>query len=824
MDDSATKRAVMPADRSSGRPRSASAGRNAGWPPWLWAMLLAVALILTIRSDRACLHWASALSTQGSPPPPQDPHSPTGYALGQRQFLGTHRRGETYRWIAATQDLIASGPLASRAYHADNVPHGRPQLLPRLYAGWVAAIAGALHLLTGQPLAIAVEQAALWEPVISHALAFLAVVMFMWVRHGPTAAGVAGACFALFPPLFGQFLPGALTAETWALFLAAYAIACNLPRPGAGQIPRACSMASAVAAGLAIWLDPGFGVPAVLITAAAGVAVMLTQDAKVPCLRWALVGSGLTLIAWLVDGGRWDPTAGELRFVHPVYALAWLGIGVGMAAYQEIHSGQRHRRLYLAAIAVAAALLAPLVYAQLSHGYKGWWYTSASMRRLTSLDETTVFNNIADWLARTSVAEVMLVSAPVLIATAALAGFLLRRPDTRRKLPASLAVSAVVCAGLLVLIVFKVRWMVIASLVALPVVATLAAGASRALRRGLLAGAVVFLFALFAWNRTLPASLRRPAAETPPGPADLQALIYRQFAHWLASHNPGQDVSVLAPPELSDAIVFHGGGRVLMSTAWESYPGQVAASRVLSASESTEAEAVLQNLALTHVILASWDEVLPLLVQKPEGAGGDTLYARLQRWVLPRYLRPIPYHLPPVPGFIDQKLAVLKVTPPQDEALALSRLAEYFVEMDRPEPAGLAAKVLAESFPDDPNAAIARATVYAQSGNQPGFEHELERLAADATAGKVPFSWDRRVQRAIVLALGHRHARARGEIEACIAATSEADLFDLTPLQAYRLRVLADEYGVAFPDAKLPALLRSLGAEYSAVPAVPAPR
>jgi hypothetical protein len=260
---------------------------------------------------------------------------------------------------------------------------------------------------------------------------------------------------------------------------------------------------------------------------------------------------------------------------------------------------------------------------------------------------------------------------------------------------------------------------------------------------------------------------------------------------------------------------------VLISTAWESHPGHVAASRILSAPEASEAEAVLQNLELTHLILPSWEGILPLLVQEPLVEGKNTMYARLQRWVLPLYMRPIPYHLPPVPGYAAQKLVVLKITPPQDEALSLSRLAEYFVEMDREEPAVLAAKVLEESFPDDPNAAIARATVCAHAKNQVGFDRELERLAADVMAGKKPFLWDRRVQRAIVLALGRRNELARAEIEACIASISTDNVFDLTSLQAYRLSTLARSHGLAFPNRDLAELVLSLGMEYT--PAKPPP-
>jgi hypothetical protein len=310
--------------------------------------------------------------------------------------------------------------------------------------------------------------------------------------------------------------------------------------------------------------------------------------------------------------------------------------------------------------------------------------------------------------------------------------------------------------------------------------------------------------------------MTRPAREAGPAPTDLTVLIHRHFAHWLASHHPGQPVAALAPPELSDALVFHGGARVLMSTAWEAHAGQVAASRVLSAPESSEAEAVLQSREVTHVILTSWDPVLPLLVKQPDTDGKDTLYARLQRWVLPRTLRPVPYQLPAVPGYADQKLAVFKVTPPQDEALALSRLAEYFVEMERREPAELAAKVLAQSFSDDPNAGLARALVHAQTGNRAGLERELTRLVADAEAYRVPFTWDRRVQRAIILALSGRKELARKETEACLATATAEDVQELTPLQAYRLGALAKNMDLRFPDPALAGLVTALSTEYDA--------
>ena len=757
---------------------------------WIAVALLALALALMLKSDLGQVERAAALSREGSPAPALDPASPTGYALGQRHFLGTHERGDTWRWIAATQQTLADGLFHATPYTADNVPEGRPQLAPRLYTAWLAGLSWALSLFTGESVALSVERAALWDPVIAHLAAFAALVVFMARRHGALAAGLAGLCFALFPPFGGQFLPGVLSPRPWALLLTAAVLVMNLPRERGGN--AALGPVGAVCAGLALWLDPAFGFPAVLVTAVVGA---VTAGPR-PFLRWAGIGAVVVFVAWLADRSPWTVAAGELRYVHPLYAFAWLGLGLALDGWQRLKT--RTGKLAWTELAASAALLTPLVWTQFQHGYKGWLYSGAALRRLTSLDETVVFDSVFAWLGRTPVAEIALLVFPLLVAVVLLARAWLRAP-------ARPVASAVLLAVLLLLACFKVRWGVVASVVALPLLWPLVA--QRKIAVGV---AGVFLASLLGWGAT------RPPREAGPGATDLTVLIHRHFAHWLASHHPGQPVAALAPPELSDALVFHGGVRVLMSTAWEAHAGQVAASRLLSAPESSEAEAVLQSRQLTHVVLTSWDPVLPLLVKQPDTADKDTLYARLQRWVLPRTLRAVPYQLPGVPGYADQKLAVFKVTPPQDEALALSRLAEYFVEMDRREPAQLAAKVLAQAFADDPNAVLARALVYAGTGDRAGFERELNRLAADAEAGRVPFTWDRRVQRAILLALGRRSEIAKTEAAACLAEATAEDLFELTPLQAYRLGALARSFGLGFPSPELEKLTAALGAEYHA--------
>lgn len=773
--------------------------------------LIVAAFALLLRYDVAQVRWAETLSAQGSPPPARELYSPTGYSLGQRHFLGTRERGETYRWIATTQEFIATGFFGPRDYTWDTSPEGRPLLLPRLYAQYIAALASARHLLSGEPMPIAVEKAALWEPVLSHVVAFLCLVGLMWTRFGPSSAGLAGLFFASSPLIAAQFTSGALTARTGALLFAAYVLALNVPRRGKGEETAWPYLRSSLSAGVSLWLDPAFGFTAILISACAQLLESIRSDQKRPFITWSVVGSALAGAGWIIDGAVWNPSAGELRYNHPLYAAAWLGIGLIAAGIQNARGANRRRAVAVAQCLAGLTLVGPLVYYQIKLHDPGWLYSGAALRRLTSLDETLVFNHLAEWFAAASAAEICIIVLPLDAVIVASVFYLLKKDDDTSR--SRFGAATVVFAAIVLCSFFRVRWLVVGSLLAPVLYGYFLARHQKRLNRVAGVAGVIVIAIIALCGQRLPLSLERPNETSEAQRADLEAMIYRHCAHWLATHTVGQPATALASPSLSDSLIFHGGCHTLVSTAWESYPGQVAASRILSAPEFTEAEAVLESRKITHVLIPSWDQALPLFVQNKSA---DNFYTRLQRWVLPAYLRAIPYHPPQTVGYVDQKLPVFKMTAPQDEALALSRLAEYFAEMNRPEPAQLAARAAQQTFPDDPNVTLACATVYGQTGETSAFENALSKLSADTQAGRVPPDWDRRVQRAIVFALGKRHDLAKPEVEACLENLNETSIPDLTPLQAHRLARLVKGYGLRFPDEHLASLLGNLSAEYEA--------
>ncbi len=782
----------------------------------IWQRGAAIALVLltvalVVRQDYQSLLWAKNLSAQGSPAPQLEVASPSGYALGQRHFIATNNRGSTYRWIAYVQELRENGPFADSVYMDDASPAGRPQLLPKLYAGWIATIAGVISIAGDQPFPIAVETAALWEPILSHAIALLLLVAFIARRFTILSGAAAGILFALFPFFTVQFIPGSIDSDRWALLLAAFAIAISIPSP---KSPQSLRPLTAILAGLALWLDPKFGFVAVMLIAIFSSFSLGPAQAKIPYLKWASVGAGISLCGWLIDQNPFALEASELRYNHPLYAIAWLGLGLGLDGIQSIASHTGKKNLALSKLAIGIPLLLALFYAQFKNGYLGWLHSAAETQRLSDLRAPLLFENAIAWIASSATVEVVFI---FLLPIAALATQLLRLRSSKESGDGQTrnTIACLSLIGILALLTyFKIRWALTLSLVSIPLLCQFGSQLKLEFSRYLYCGAaVIFMIGLFAWNKNLPASLHRSAGSDPLRSSDLEALVQRHLSHWIASHNPTREVHALASPSQSDSLIFHGGCQAILSSAWESYPGQIAASRVLSAPENTEVQAILESREVTHILLSSWDRILPQLVQQAPD-NGSTFYQRLQIWILPLFLRPIPYHLPPISGFETEKLAVFEMAPVQDEALSMSRLTEYFIEMRRPEPASLAAKTLEQSYSEDPNAQIAQTFFATDSKDILGLRKHSSELANDVQTGLVPMDWDRRVLRAIALALGKQHTLAKPEIEACLASMSEETLYQLTALQSFQLLSIAKSYQLPFPDKSLETLARKRCYEY----------
>jgi hypothetical protein len=233
--------------------------------------------------------------------------------------------------------------------------------------------------------------------------------------------------------------------------------------------------------------------------------------------------------------------------------------------------------------------------------------------------------------------------------------------------------------------------------------------------------------------------------------------------------------------------------------------------RVSGASSADEAHALALKRRVTHIIIPSWDSFLDEYARLGANQPENSLIGLLHRWLAPRWLRPIPYQVPKVPGFEGQSAIVFEVVDVQENAVALSHLAEYFVETDQLDQAAAVGRALEKFFPDDLSAMVARAQVDIARADADDFGKRLDELSPFLDRGDdETLAWDRRVSLAVVLAEGKRFELAKQQAHRCVEEIDEARLRSLTTVSLYRFQALIKGFGLKVENPQLRELSRTL--------------
>jgi hypothetical protein len=385
-------------------------------------------------------------------------------------------------------------------------------------------------------------------------------------------------------------------------------------------------------------------------------------------------------------------------------------------------------------------------------------------------------------------------------------------PTSPFSLPLSVALPCLGAVVAALILAFRHLWwwiLVAAACIALlPVVlcaarARISAGLGRWL--ALTAVAAVLVAGL---SQLVPPS--PPAgSETTLNDTEGDSYIERDLAHWLASHAaPDSRPLVLAPSSLTTTLCFHGGLRGLGTINWENDEGNTAAVRIASASSMEEAAVMLNSRGVTHVVLPSWDPSLDnfaaigLRTTVGSVRFDQSFIGSLHRWEIPAWLRPVAYPLPPAAG-ADRTLTIFEVVEEQSPPVALSRQAEYFIEMQQPRRLNDIAQAL-RPFPGDVVALTALAEIEFARGDAVAGAATVGRLVPFvARAARRPMPFDRRLSLAILLAQQRQTELAKAQLERCLADADEARLRSLSVLSLYRFHVLCRLYGKTLPDARL---------------------
>jgi len=776
---------------------------------------LACALAFVLWVDHVRIQRVKLVSNLAAEDQRIDASTPSGYADGKRWLIVPEHNNPTYQWIEETQLMLARGDWRVREVDYENAPDGREVHAAAPYRWWLAALGWTDHQLTGRPLAVAIEQAALYADPLIQLLLLAGGAAFVAWRFGAFAAVLFTAGLVTVFPLAGNFLPGvandfSLSQVSAILSLLLLSVGITSPRNA-----RPWFVAAGVAGGCGLWLSALCEAPLIAAVALGAIlAAVLGRGTQAPSAErgplpwrhWALGGALSSLLFYLVE---YFPSHMDLqlRVNYPLYGVAWLGAGELICLFGLwMQSGRCPRDAKSIGIWVMAlAAVAALPVAIFKSGDAAFLSGDLLASRLTNLPDGTVANSLAAWKSRDGVAGPLAATLLPLVLLLPAVWLLVRR-STAPMFRTALAVTLLPCLVAFLLATRQLRTFNTFDAALLVVVVTGAgaaeppgAGALRLLWLGLFLPVAAFGLV----------QLAPPHNGTPNGfsftRSEVEGLYERALAHWISDRAGPDGATVLVPPFRTSAFCFYGGLRGLGTQNWENREGLSAIFRIVNSTRPEETEALIAQRGVNFIVVPSWDTDLDDFARMGLRQPTDSFIYALHQTDggIFNWLRALPYIQPTVAGFKEQAVLVLQVTDETDPATLRSRLVEYLVEMHQLDQAAFAGRAL-QKYPADLGALVAIAQVQKARGDSDGFDKAFAAVVSNLASGSDrALPWDRRVSLAVVLALGGRNDLARTQVERCLSEVNADHLRFLSTGSLYHLLVLTNGYGLRLDDPGL---------------------
>ena len=536
----------------------------------------------------------------------------------------------------------------------DNAPMGREV---HWNSGWAWAIAGAGHAhraLTGLPLPLATERAAMWLNPL--ALFVMILVFSSWAlrRMGLLPALFITSAMVLQARLLEGFFPyyvdhhGLLTASVFGLVLGAMSMVRGI---------RGAAVFSALAGAFGLWVGAASTIPAIAATAVAGAIVAPHSDARA-WRTWGAVGAAAALAFYALE---YFPhhMAPRLEVNHPLYAIAWLAAGelVARRMGRTPMNGAQRWWPWIALVALPATILAG--------GANVLSFTDPFMVRLHAQhirEFLPMWKALADASTATIVRICVLEAVPLVAALVTLA-------ILRGRTPRLLVFMTLIAAPLLAMAWWQARWQLNASaasvVLALVLVETWTAHSTQRVRALAAIAVAVLLFLPGGWDRYYSAHASLVARVV--SPAEAQLALARDVAAVLRMTQPTGDITLLSSPNGSTSVGYYGRFRTLGTLYWENAEGLKAAARILSTPDDAEAERLIRARHVTHIAMFVDENFIePYLVllhpkatpQMLQRSFGWRLFASPE---VPPWLEPIPYEPPPDLRVLNNPVRLFRV-------------------------------------------------------------------------------------------------------------------------------------------------------------------
>jgi hypothetical protein len=431
--------------------------------------------------------------------------------------------------------------------------------------------------------------------------------------------------------------------------------------------------------------------------------------------------------------------------------------------------------------------------------------------RLTNLaGASVVAKSLAAWLSRDGLSTVLKAAwLPGLLLVPAVAMALRPKTDTLRRTTLILALGPALVACAYTFRQLHMLNMFDGALLALLAGATASAPGIAAWRPGRWAwSGLAVLVILPGLTQLLPPSA---AVADTLNEVDIQGLIERDFAHWLAKQAVTPGAVVLAAPNLTASLCYHGGLGGIGTFNWENLDGIKGSIRIAAATEPEEALALVKGRRVAYIVVPSWDMFLDKFAGAGLGLAPDTtkgiersfVGGMLAQTQLPPWIELIPYQLPTAQLGADKWVMVFKVVDDQEPAVSYSRTTEYFIQMNTVDRAQVLAKRL-RRYPSSVSALAARANVEIASGDDDAFQSVFKTLLFFLSKGADhDLPWDRRVSLAIALANGNRADLSSEQVQRCLAEIDETRLRSLTTGSLLLFQKLTKDFGYQIQDPRL---------------------
>ena len=749
--------------------------------------------------------------------------APARHSEWRPRMIVPGHHNESFEWLDQTRLMFARGELRVRHVDYENAPAGHDVYAASPYRWWLGLLAWCGHEISGSPIDRSVETAALYADPLLLLILGACTTVFVALRFGILAGALLSVGLVTLFPFAAEFLPGvpdscglAQACTIWSILpLLAGAGTVGFPGDGESRRRRNWFVAAGVAGGIGLWVSVSDEVPVLAGIAlgailAAWVARGRSRTGPAPGERlpwgaWSLAGAVTCLFAYLIEFFPGHMGSWELRAVHPAIGIAWIGGGELLALLTAWIGGEKWPggRRASARLMLAAAALASVPVSMWLTGSLEFLAMDLGSMRLSMLPGSVSAQNMWAWLLQNGVTITYVAAMlPILFIVPAVGLLISSKVGEARRIPIAIAMGPVLVA--LGFAGWRLQALngVDSSLLALIVASAAAVGFAPMAR--IFSGALAILAAAVAVTgamQLLPSlELNQKGGLTK---GEVVGLIERDLAYDLAKHEGPQGTVILAPPDATTALYYYGGIEGLGTFSWDNSEGLAIAIRIASASTPEEAQELISERGITHIVIPQWDSYMDVYAIVGSGQTNGTFLERLRHWNLPPWLRPVPYLIPTVAGFEGQSVTILKVVDAQNDAAAASRLAEYFVDMGQLDLAARAEQEL-RRFPADLGALLARAQVAIAVGDADGFNRTTDVLLRRIAGGSDrTLPWDQRVALAIILAQAHHADVAREQLRKCVDEIDADKLRSLSTNLLFSLQEARRVLGIEITDPQM---------------------